>query len=76
MQDSQQILKNVKKLLNEHKFIDTDQKLVLMYLKIYKNIRWDKNYISTQDFLNMDIRLVQQIIDAKYILKLLEDNDK
>ena len=47
-----------------------------MYLKIYKNIRWDKNYISTQDFLNMDIRLVQQIIDAKYILKLLEDDDK
>ncbi|GLO66225.1 hypothetical protein MACH08_20090 [Oceanobacillus kimchii] len=73
MQDSQQILKNVSKLYDKYEFINSDQKLVLMYLKEYEGLAFDFNHISTRDFLDVDISLMQSIIDTKYILNLLEE---
>lgn len=69
-----QIVKNVEKVL-ENEFIDTDQKLVLYYLKQFEGLRFDNKYISTQDLLDIDMKLIQSIMDAKYLLELLEDED-
>lgn len=73
MQDSQQIVKNIKNLLDKYNFIDSDNKLVLMYLREYHKLRFDSKYISTSDLLGIDIKLIQQILDAKYLLKLMEE---
>lgn len=70
-----QIAKDVKTLLNKYKFINNDNKLVLMYLKEYEDVRWDNRYVSTRDLLNIDMELIQQILDAKYILSLYEESD-
>lgn len=68
-----QILKNVSKLYDKYEFINSNQKLVLMYLKEYEGLAFDSNHISTKDFLNIDISLMQSIIDSKCILNLLEE---
>lgn len=70
-----QIAKNVKSLL-EKDFIDTDQKLILFYLKQFEGLRMDSKVVSMQDLLNIDFSLVQAIIDAKEILKLIEDDEE
>lgn len=70
-----QIAKNVKSLL-EKDFIDTDQKLILFYLKQFEGLRMDSKVVSMQDLLNIDFSLVQAIIDAKEILKLMEDDEE
>lgn len=72
---SQTITKNVASLL-EKDFIDTDQKLVLFYLKQFEGLRMDSKVVSMQDLLNIDMSLVQAILDAKYILELAEDDTK
>jgi len=69
------IIENVESLLDKYDFIDNDTKLVLMYLKEFGGVRWDSKYISTQDLLSIDISLVQQIIDAQHMLRMLEESE-
>jgi len=71
-----QIVSNITDLYQKYPDkLDEDIKLVLMYWRTYNGVRWDSNYISTQDILNKTITPMDQIINAKYILKLLEECD-
>lgn len=70
-----QITRNVEMLLSKHDFIDNDTKLVMMYLREFEQLRFDSRYISVKDFLNIDMKLIQQIIDARYLLSLLEEEE-
>lgn len=69
-----EIVKNVKSILDKYgKHANTGSKLVLLYLKEFHNVRWDNKYISTQDIVSLNMNLIQNIIDAKYLLILLEE---
>lgn len=70
-----QVVNNVEKILG-NKFINTNQKLVLYYLKTYEGLCMDSKYVSMQDLLDIDLGLVQQILDAKYILQLQKESEE
>lgn len=69
-----QIIDNVDKLITKYgeDRLNSNAKLLLAYLKEYEGLKFDKNYISTQDFLRMDVGLFQAVIDAKYLLKSMQ----
>jgi len=70
-----QIVKNVQAIMKKYKGkLDTDNKLVLMYFKEFHNLKFDGQYISTVDYLNMTVKS-EDIVNAKHILKLLEECD-
>lgn len=70
-----QIIKNVERVIEKYgKHANTDNKLVLLYLREYGEVRWDNKIVSTRDFLNIDMKIIQEIIDAKYLLELMEDS--
>jgi len=70
-----QIVKNVQAIMKKYKGkLDTDNKLVLMYFKEFQNLKFDGQYISTVDYLNMKVK-PEDIVNAKHILELLEEYD-
>lgn len=72
-----QTIENVEKVIEKYgKHANTDNKLVLLYLREYKGVRWDNKIISTQDILGINMKLIQEIIDAKYLLELLGEIDE
>lgn len=73
-----QIISNVQYLFNKYgkERLNNDTKLSLAYLKEFHGLKFDKNSISTQDFLGIDIRIIQSVIDAKYIIELIGEDER
>lgn len=71
-----QVTKNVEELIGKYgRYIDTDTKLVLLYLREFESLRFDSRYIAVEDFINTDVNLIQDIVNAKHILELLEEDE-